>query len=327
MNQFQVPANILLVGEYAVVEPGGLGVAAAVEPSVTVTIEPDTQFLIRGITGHNERSWSPESGGDPFLETAVRTAIDELSIDKLSTGERVPAAPARITIDSTAFFDRQGNKLGFGSSASVVVGLVRALCVAYRVTPRNLTQIAVRVHRAVQNGRGSGYDVAASRYGGVGQFTGGDTPGWEPLAPPARVEAVGLSHVYLFRGPQPVNTRAAIMALERFRAADSPGFEAFLERSNEAARQTARAVADGNWPAFRRAVEQAAENSRHLGGLIGFPSVPPEDVARWAHTLGGVAKCVGAGNELTAVILPPASEVEMPDGVVRVRIAVPEESA
>ncbi|TVR03537.1 MAG: hypothetical protein EA403_06690 [Spirochaetaceae bacterium] len=320
MNRFHVPANILLVGEYAVIEPGGLGVAAAVEPSVTVTIEPDAQFLIRGITGHDERSWSPESGGDPFLETAARTAIDQLAAGRL-------AAPARITIDSTAFFDREGNKLGFGSSASVVVGLVRALCVAYRVAPRNLAQIAVRVHRAVQNGRGSGYDVAASRYGGVGRFTGGEAPGWDPLAPPARAEAVGLSHISLFRGPQPVNTRAAIMALETFRAADSRGFEAFLERSNEAAAQTARAVSAGNWAAFRRAVELAAANSQHLGDLIGVPSVPPEDVVRWAQSRGGVAKCVGAGNELTAVILPPASETEIPDGVVSVRIAMPEGNA
>ncbi len=78
----------------------------------------------------------------------------------------------QITLDSSALF-RQGQKLGLGSSA--------ALCVAAAALigagdASDVFRDAFAIHRRFQSGTGSGFDVAASTYGGVLLYRQGHAP-------------------------------------------------------------------------------------------------------------------------------------------------------
>ncbi|HTH13468.1 MAG TPA: hypothetical protein VMB23_03670, partial [Spirochaetia bacterium] len=66
-----VPGNLLLAGEYAVLEEGGLGAALAVEPRLTVTVFPTDRWeLVGRWTGGGEQ-WDPEGGTAPTFAGLV----------------------------------------------------------------------------------------------------------------------------------------------------------------------------------------------------------------------------------------------------------------
>ena len=66
-----VPGSLLLAGEYAVLEEGGLGYACAVEPRVSCTWAPHDHLCVRTRYGSEEGLWSPqEESSQPFLEAA-----------------------------------------------------------------------------------------------------------------------------------------------------------------------------------------------------------------------------------------------------------------
>ncbi len=200
MSSFRltVPGNLLLAGEYAVLEEGGLGAAVAVEPRLTVTVFPDDHWLIDGRWVGGQERWDPESGGEPtFAGRVFLKALELLEARGDERGRRwsrrVPTA--RIEIDSSDFFDSSGRKLGYGSSAALAAGLTAALA---RLGDRDETlvhQMAVAAHRSAQGGAGSGYDVTVSWFGGFGLFVGGAEPTWQP-------SGADLPRLALFPGPK-----------------------------------------------------------------------------------------------------------------------------
>jgi mevalonate kinase len=86
-----------------------------------------------------------------------------------------------------------GTTLGLGSSAAVTVAVVAAMSAAAGgddTSPmwrKSVLTLALGAHRAVQNGLGSGADVAASVYGGVIRFVreNGSLPTVTPLTFPS----------------------------------------------------------------------------------------------------------------------------------------------
>ncbi len=129
-----VPGNILLLGEYAVTEEGGIGLAVAVERRVRVALHPWDELLIQGSWPGASVSWSPGSPGAPLLGAAVTwpsgpagsissspllAAVVEATRAWLRSAGRRDAWKTRVTVDSTALFGADGRKLGLGSSAAV----------------------------------------------------------------------------------------------------------------------------------------------------------------------------------------------------------------
>ena len=120
--------------------------------------------------------------------------------------ELLQRLPYEICIDARACYDAHGHKIGLGSSAASAVGLTAALYYVQQrerrrrygapstdnggdagdamtvagtghfegnsdVARRRIFRLALRAHR-LQRGGGSGYDVAASAFGGVILFRG-----------------------------------------------------------------------------------------------------------------------------------------------------------
>jgi phosphomevalonate kinase len=269
--RLSVPGNLLLAGEYAVLEEGGLGIALAVEPRLTVTVTPAERWSIEGHWGGRIETWSLGQEPVPFAGKILLKALE--------WGGTVP--PARIVVDSSAFFDASGRKLGFGSSAALAAGLTAAVG---RLAGRELGHAAaVETHRHAQGGAGSGYDVTASWFGGCGLFTGGKIPKWQPLERPPTVMAV-------FSGPEAVRTTGSIALYRAWQAGHPDEAERWLNDSNDAVRTLAGAVGTAWW--------QAAERCRHLGLAVGRQVGSPAELPRPEALSSDVfIKALGAGNE------------------------------
>ncbi len=100
-----VPGNILLLGEYAVLEEGGLGFAMAVETRVRLEVSPAAGLSIEG-------TWLGNGG---FLDSRkTRHEPARRGRCRHGVGTARPAAPARVRVDSSAFFTADGRKAGLG---------------------------------------------------------------------------------------------------------------------------------------------------------------------------------------------------------------------
>lgn len=282
------PANLLLLGEYAVLERGGLGLAVALDIRVRVEARPcpAAGLTVRGRWGGGEDlRWRPGSAPDP--RTRLVQAVAEAARRRRGDGRH---PEAEVEVDSSAFF-AAGRKLGFGSSAAAAVALGWALLAAGLPDgapdpdPELALDSALEAHRLAQGRRGSGYDVYASFHGGVGLFTGGERPEWRPLHLP------WLSALRLRRGAHSVPTPEAIGRYRRWKELQPEQARRFLEESN----RSLRGFIGCSSPAESfRFFTRSRELGLRLGEAIGVPAevpsppgVPPER-----------CKAVGAGDEL-----------------------------
>lgn len=287
--RLSVPGNLLLLGEYAVLEEGGMGLAVAVERRIRVSLEPGKTLQVVGAWPGGGFSWTR---GRPSTSRLVSETVRV--VEGWLRGRGAPGAGALVEIDSCAFFDSTGRKAGIGSSAAVTVGLTSALLSAAGVSraerDRVIPRLALEAHRVAQDGRGSGYDVLCSCHGGMGLFHGGASPSWEPC----RLSWNPL--ILLFPGPAPVSSSEAAGRRDAWKKANPDAARAFLAQSNSAVRGFAAAAsaeeAAGHFDACR-ALGIA------LGDAIGVPArlaAPAGFDARWC-------KAVGAGNETGVCLL------------------------
>ncbi len=297
------PANVLLLGEYAVLEEGGLGVTMAVDRRVHAVLSSAKALRIEGLWGAERASW-PSDDNPSLLGSVVASAAERLDCG----AEALAALPLQIDIDSGPFYDSSGAKLGFGSSAAVAAAVSFALVLAVGPDasfPRSLQpeaadplpealfektfQVSLAAHRSFQGGTGSGYDLAASVYGGIGRFEGGERPSLKPMTP------AWLPTPILFKGTSPVKTPAAVARYSTWKQANPRAAEEFLQRSNECVEGF---LAADDWKEAKAWLESAKELGLSLGKQIGVPaeiSPPPpfQDSA---------AKAVGAGDELGIIL-------------------------
>ncbi len=258
------PGNLLLFGEYAVTLPGGLGVACGIQPKVVATVEPAPRFSILGTGGPSQYEW-PEDTPSPLLQACVESALSSAGKQK----EQLTSQGQIIRIDSSAFFRRDGSKRGLGSSAAVAVAATTTLLLLLgdEEPPRDaIFSAALHAHRQSQSGRGSGYDVAASVYGGLGLFVGGVHPSWSPLS------EAWLPRLFLIQGKTAVSTAPAIDRFNSWRQAE-PGAAEELDSASKAAITTLTRL--DTWDDAAPIVEQLAAIGRNLGTRIGVPADPP----------------------------------------------------
>lgn len=304
------PGNILILGEYAVLEKGGLGAAAAVDAWVHLISIPESTLTIEAVMPGGSFTWTRERPDPGSLISAVIEAVERLA------GIRRDAR--RIRIDSSALFGEGGRKAGFGSSAAVCVALSAALLTGEEAgaappgRPGNETvaRLALAAHRSAQGGTGSGYDVYASVNGGLGLFTGGVEPAWE------RRDSGDLPELYLFPGPKAVSTRSSIDRYRRWKRRNTGRALAFLEQSNRIVQSFLSARSPADAASFLRA---GRELGIELGDSIGVNAriMAPEGLDP------DLCKSVGAGNELGLYFRVPGA-VEPPPGAGARRVSISE---
>ena len=287
VRRLTAPANLLLAGEYAVTEEGGLGIGIAVEVRATL-VRRDGPPRLRGILPGQDVEY-PGSGG-LFGKMAHQLF-----------GDSLPDELGDVTIDTTAFFGPDGAKLGFGSSAALAVLLAACFVFPHQATLDEVFGRALAAHRAVHGGIGSGYDIACSTYGGILLFTGGRSPTARridlPWLPPFRVH----------RGEAPVATQGAMDRYTVWKSRNPGQAAEYIERSNELVRAICAAP---SWSTGGSLISEYARHAMNLGRAIGVPATPP---ARLTGVSSGgpaeVMKCVGAGDELAVSFHPEPGSI------------------
>ena len=308
-----VPGNLLVGGEYIILEEGGLGIAMAAGPDAQASAWPSAGkwSSIHVITDEGAIS----------LNTAMKLPKMPLIIQVyqalvLNMQQRgyPPPPPLEIEINTASFFSN-GRKRGLGSSAAATV-LLTGLIFAWALPREDLNKevianAAVVAHHQTQKEKGSGYDIITSCYGLAGIFTGGNKPQWSVLNSDHPLFLVKL---YTFAGPQEVDSRQAVKRYQQWRSQHSEEAAQFFTRSQELlyGLQNSR-----NEEHFLRRITELRLLSTELGEQIGVESWISPPTAFYERSAW---KGSGAGNELGMLFLSNNSKSQLSTDYTQVKI-------
>lgn len=156
---FTVPGKLMIAGEYAVLRPTGVCLAAAVGRLVEVSAADGPAGVWLDAFGTRLDGNAASTGLGQFAVAAQRAAEQEWNVR------------AERTLLLQVHGSQDGKKVGLGTSAAVTVATLRGLA-TLAGQPRGADEVAKlgrAVHRQVQ-GAGSGYDVTTIAHGGCVAF-------------------------------------------------------------------------------------------------------------------------------------------------------------
>lgn len=144
------PGKIIVAGEWAVLE-GYHSIAVALNKGVTVFITPSNVL---------------QEFDSPFVKSAVDVAIKH--INELGKKHRNFNISISSDISEILLPNGKTTKVGLGSSAAVVVAVIKAILLFHDVEESKdvIFELGCMAHMAAQGGLGSCVDVAVSTYGG-----------------------------------------------------------------------------------------------------------------------------------------------------------------
>lgn len=223
------PGSIMLMGEHAVLR-GELAIACAVNRYIHVELTPrtDSEVHIHSALGDYQARLDalPDAPELQFVVTALR--------------QWRPKLPAGLELRIESEFS---HKVGLGSSAAVIAALTAALdrFAATGLTREQQFDAALKTIHAVQNGRGSGTDLAASLYGGLIAYR---------VSPRELRPLHGTPTLSLWYVGYKMKTPAVLELVERKTAA-YPQLYAELDRlMGRCCEQAQQAIEAGDWPAL-----------------------------------------------------------------------------
>ena len=280
------PGKLILTGEYAVLDGA---------PALVTAV--DRRAIARR---------DAVRGSSPFLLAVAR----EIAARRGDNDGATRAALA-IAVDSSAFYDTHGNKLGIGSSAAVTVAATA--CALAEVGALDLGEvfaIAQAAHAEAQGARGargSGADIAAATYGGTLAFT--------PATPSRRVgwpKSVAL--VPFYTGAS-ADTAMLVSQVTDARETRRTEIDAALVAIGDASRAAISAItapAELVATAMVAAMSLAAVGIDRLALASGVDLVPACVTAarHGLARLGGTAKTTGAGGgDVGVAVVSAAADV------------------
>lgn len=296
--KLHIPGNLLISGEYAVTLEGGKGIGVAVQAYATLESQKADTFSIHSTYQGKDYSWKEGETVHPNLslaEIVCGTVREHLKKKALTFPLSIS-----ISIDTSQFYYPEGRKKGFGSSAAVCAGLTFLLLgEAYGEYPdvaREVFPLSLAAHRKFQGGKGSGYDIAASLFGGTGLFTGGRLPTWSPI----RLE--WLDACVLVRGDEAASTKGALDRFNSFKEKHPDLADHFFKMSNDVADQLAGCQ---DIESAKAAFSQAQELNHWISEKLG---ILPEgkhlkEILDRFRKRSCPAKALGAGGEIAAAIV------------------------
>lgn len=278
------PGKIFLLGEYAVLEdhPALIG---AVDRRVQVTFTAADSALCAVST-----LWTVAEpvrdilGAAGRIGAGVSAALELLGHNEWPRGE--------LHVDSSALFEG-ARKLGFGSSAAVVVATLGAIAHAhgYDITSAAFRQrafpIARRWHNAAQGTEGSGGDIAASLFGGVTRLAAG-----QPLQ---SVTPIGASAVFVH--PQSASTPSFVRSLRAWGHGAKDAYASRMAELGGLASKGFCALESNNVDMWLDVIRAADRALAALGNDAQLAIVTRDhrEVAALVEREGGACKPAGAG--------------------------------
>lgn len=297
-----VPGNLLVAGEYLILDEGGPGLALAVEPRAVAEAVPASSWSVEAVMGRDRLSWHPGDANLPLVDAMFETAGSML--ESMGTAMQ----PHSLTIDTSTFYYADGRKTGYGSSAAAAVALALILGRSAGLSGDTLKSFALKAaldgHRLSQGGRGSGYDVYTSFHGGVGLFTGGRQPSWKAL------DGYPLPPALLFPGRRAVSSSEAVRRFRAWRELHNGEATSLLDASRITVLRLAAATDTAE---FFAALKDAAEAGIKMGDAMDAPA--RLQLPAGLHT--ALSKASGAGDELGIAFMTKGSPDSVPAGTAR----------
>ncbi len=339
----RVPGKLMLLGEYAVLEPGAQALVLAVDRFVRIHIEECANFTldcpdigVDSLTGRptpDGLAWSRD--GQPADTTKLRFVDCTLRL-AMALARAMGHEPSPCRMHVASELGTGHTKAGLGSSASVAVAVAAgalAWCgfdVADAAGRTRLFQVAALAHFLAQGRRGSGADVAAAVTGGIVAYS---NPGFEALldgaageaASPAATFAIlerpwnrlrlagfpwpeGSAFVAASTGEAASTTRL----IDRVVGLTGHGAERFRELELTLGELARRTIAEGSAAALgaaMRAHQQALERFDADCGGLGIVTLATQRLVAIAAKLDLPAKISGAGGGDSVVAMVPRQRV------------------
>lgn len=303
---YSVPGNIVLMGEHAILH-GHPCLACAIDRRMTVRVTPldeDTIFI------------DSDLGQFRFPLSEIR----DLSIHDQPADARFvlagiqqnpPSHGIRLTIDS----DIPPN-FGLSSSAAVTVGTVACMrklndnsidlnsSLNGRHIKKELFDACYDVVYNVQRKKGSGYDLAASIWGGIIRY---DRSPFDVIHLPVDNLPISL----LYSGYKTLTTKVIDIINQR-ELAQGTDFQPLYQQMGDLVDQAVSAIHDQNWPALGQFFNQ---NHRVLSKL-GVNDDTLNHLVEWANNhdaLGAKTSGAGLGDCAVALFAPDQEIPDYPD--------------
>ncbi len=277
-----VPGKAMLAGEYAVLLPGEPCLVAAVEKQLFVTATPSTQWEVRS----EHAIWR---GGAAPAELTFAVAAAQ------AASERFGSPPLELRTEDHLHID--GQKLGLGGSAAVTVAVTRAVAGPGALSA-DVWEVADRVHRELQGGKGSGADIAASMFGGILRYTS------QPrVATPVKVHP-DVRLLLVWTGSS-AKTAPRLGLWEGFVATRPKDASAFAANSRQAVTALEQGIERGDRDLIRGGIGQARAALNGLEPFLGaeIETEPLRLAAEVAWRAGAAGKLSGAGGGDCAIVL------------------------
>ncbi|MDA8205506.1 MAG: phosphomevalonate kinase [Thermaerobacter sp.] len=325
----RAPGKLMLMGEYAVTEPGHVGLVAAVDRYLYCQVTSGNTFSASfGTTSRVEADgWGrlvDRLTEDPDLKLASRVLA---LLDRYFW--ELHCAPRPFQLATTSELRApSGEKYGLGSSAAATAAMVAALLqwtLPRSPRPQEIFKLASLAHFSAQP-RGSLADVAASVFGGLLHYQRVD-PEWlyQAMSSHALPELIarpwpGLAVQTLdaWRAPlwlvgwtgRAASTPALLGHAAQFRARHPDVFNRFLSQSDAAVAAFIQALHTDDGPQFMAAVRKnrqaLAEFSDRAQLQIETPMMTK--ALEMAEQWGGAGKSSGAGGGDIIVAWMPESQ-------------------
>ncbi|GAA2346998.1 phosphomevalonate kinase [Streptomyces kunmingensis] len=330
------PGKLFVAGEYAVVEPGVPAIVAAVDRSVTVTVDArdddgvviSSDLVTRPMRlrrrdaalevcpGQDEKQ---VRGASAHVVSAVET------VAALLTERGLPVPGLDITVSSR--LHDSGTKFGLGSSGAVTVASVAAVAAHCGLELSRADRFRLALLASARlDPSGSGGDLAAATWGGwvayrapdraqvlalarrhgVGRALRAPWPGLEVReVPPPR----GLRLEVGWTG-RPASTTSLVAGLHRREWRASASYRAFIETSTEIVGAATDALDNGDDRALTRQIRRARTELARLDTEARLGIFTPELTAlcEAAEAVGGAAKPSGAGGGDCGIALLDATD-------------------
>lgn len=298
----------MLAGEYAVLFDFP-ALVAAVDCRATTTAQPAKGFWVQGLgpepvavkkQNGNLHFESESAKGDVTLfEHALRHFFAEAPLPELS-----------LRVDTERFFHTNGQKIGLGSSAAATVSLTATLLHHLkkgRPTTQEILQHALAIHRQLNDGLGSGADIAASTLGGLIKYQK-QGPQTRHL-PPWQNDGWKLQCVFTGHSQ---STKAWVKTVLAWAAQHPQRSKETIGSIHQSTLAVLSAVEQQNGKRLMASFNQAQEALRDLGDATALPIIGDRANAihQMAVDFGGGAKPSGAGGGDICLTLIPAPKAD-----------------
>ncbi|WP_150888478.1 phosphomevalonate kinase [Staphylococcus auricularis] len=320
MIHVKAPGKLYIAGEYAVTEPGYKSVLIAVDRFVTATIEDSDgdHGTIHSKTLHHEpivfeRSEDHLVVSDVHAANQLKYVITAIEVfEQYIRSNHMALKHFNLTIDSN-LADDSGQKYGLGSSAAVLVSVIKALNEYYETDLSNLYiyKLAVIANLKLQSLSSCG-DIAVSVYTGwlaystfdhewvmqqiedtsVNEVLKKNWPGLhiEPLQAPENME------VLIGWTGSPASSHHLVSEVKRLKS-DPTFYGGFLEQSHACVEQLIHAFKTNHIKGVQKMIRQNRKVIQQMDREATVDIETPQlktlcDVAEKFH---GAAKTSGAG--------------------------------